>query len=305
MESMKKQVSDRFPVDYGDFVLKSSDDLLFYFSRAILAYVSDFFRCMFELPSSDETQGTAQKPLIVTETADVLKGFLEQIDAKTLPPGFGHDSVVDILEAARKYQVPVIITRFEAEIHREHQLRNVASRSSDLLLLSHPLVVLYIALHHDIESVGKWAIQELARCSSRFIEEENVEIPAKASQYIQKLRRGRIQHFQKYIDILAKTRPPRQAGSSQGPFMRFPEDTCIDCATYRSEWLLQLDRSLEREPNWKTFARVYSAENPAPCVTCKGDKSRLRFGSGSVSRFSEWAIEVRRLEDSGPAWPIM
>ncbi|KAG8753112.1 hypothetical protein FRC14_006421 [Serendipita sp. 396] len=295
MADMKKKISDRFPVDYGDFVLKSSDGMLFHFSRAILAYMSDFFRGMFELPSSDKTQGTAQEPLLVTETAVVLEGLLEQIDPKTLKPVFDNDTIIDILEAARKYQVSIVFDRFRQKISSERDLRNSSRQSG--LLYSRPLVVLYIALQHEMPEVGRWALRELMRCSAKLIEEEDVEIAVKSFKYIQRVRRERIQYFQRYIDILAKVSIPHQAtNTSRSPV------PCTECATARAEFLIQLDRALEREPSLKTFFRLCDAKNATPCTMCGG--KRPHFKSEFPTMFSTWFIEIEYLEHSKPAWPI-
>ncbi|KAG8753991.1 hypothetical protein FRC14_005490 [Serendipita sp. 396] len=292
---MKKKISDRFPVNYGDFVLKSSDGVLFHFSRAILAYMSDFFRGMFELPTPDRTQGTARKPLVVTETAVVLEGLLEQIDPKTLKPAFDNDTIIDVLEAARKYQVSIVLDRFQQKMNSERDLRNSSRQSG--LLYSRPLVVLHIALQHEMPEVGRWALRELMRCSAKLIEEDDVEIAVKSFKYIQRLRRERIQYFQRYIDALSKVSPSRQATKTYRP-----PAPCTKCVTARSGFLIQLDRALEREPSLNTFSRLCDAKDTTPCTMCGGKIPH--FKSEFPKIFSMWSIEIKSLEDSKPAWPI-
>ncbi|KAG8833240.1 hypothetical protein FRC17_011071 [Serendipita sp. 399] len=271
---------------YGDFVLKSSDGVVFHFSRSILAYMSDFFRGMFELPATEKNQGTARNPLVLTEAAAVIEVFLQQIDPKNPTPTIDHDTVIGLLEMARKYQVQTIFDRFQIMMRRERDQYTG-------LLFSRPLAVLYIALQHDLEMVGKWALQELMQCSSRYIENDEVEIPAKTFQYIHRLRRERLRKLQAYIDVITKS------NTSADP----PSVTkCARCSTLRSELLLHLERSIEKKPNWSTFNGICILAPDKKCPQCRKVKPGLI--DVPKSQYAQWAKEMRDLEKSLPSWPI-
>ncbi|KAG8753110.1 hypothetical protein FRC14_006419 [Serendipita sp. 396] len=300
MEHMENKISERFPSGYGDFALQSSDGVIFYFPRHILVSTSDFFRGMFELPTSDQAQGTMHEPLVVTETADALEDLLEQIDPKMLTPALDNDKIIDILEVARKYQIQIIFDRFEEEIQVQYQLRNAPGRSTQLLLFSRPLLVLYIALQHDIESVGKRAIQELARCSSDLIGNDEIEIPTKVFKHIQRLREERIQKYRTYIDILAKARNRSPSKRS----VHIHTTPCVTCAKFCSEFLFQLEKGVEEQPAWKTFNRICRAEILAKCETCRERRPRLL--DSFVSQYIQWAMEALKMENSEVvAWPVV
>ncbi|KAG8812595.1 hypothetical protein FRC17_001949 [Serendipita sp. 399] len=284
--SSKKKTSERFPAGYGDFVLKSSDGVVFHFSRSILAYMSDFFRGMFELPATEKNQGTARKPLVLTETAAAIEVFLQQIDPKNPTPTIDHDTVIELLEMARKYQVQTIFDRFQIMMRREHDQYTG-------LLFSRPLAVLYIAMQHDLEMVGKWALQELMQCSSRRIENDEVEIPAKTFQYIHRLRRERLRKLQAYIDVITKSNTTVDPPSVT---------TCARCSTLRSELLLHLERSIEKNPNWSTFNGICILAPDKKCPQCRKVKPGLI--DVPKSQYAQWAKEMRDLEESLPPWPI-
>ncbi|KAG8848317.1 hypothetical protein FRB91_010936 [Serendipita sp. 411] len=253
---------------------------------------------MFELPTLDKAQGTMH-PLIVTETADALEDLLEQIDPKTLTPALDNNKIIDILEVARKYQVQIIFDRFEEEMQVQYQLHNVPGRSTQLLLFSRPLLVLYTALQHDIESVGKRAIQELARCSSDLIGNDEIETPTKVFKHIQRLREERIQKYRTYIDILAKARNRSPSKLS----VHIHTTPCVTCAKYRSKFLFQLEKGVEEQPAWKTFNRICRAEISAKCETCRERRPRLL--DSVVSQYIQWAMEASRMENSEVAWPVV
>ncbi|KAG8831969.1 hypothetical protein FRC17_002255 [Serendipita sp. 399] len=211
--SSKKKTSERFPAGYGDFVLKSSDGVVFHFSRSILAYMSEFFCGMFELPETEKIQGTARNPLVLTETAAVPEVFLEHIDPKSLTSTIDPNTAIDFFEMARKYQVRTIFDRFQLTLRRERDQRTG-------LLFSRPLAVLYIALQHDMEMAGKWALQQLVQCSAALIENDEVEISAKTLQCIHRLRRRRVQKLQAYIDVIVETNTKNNIPFK--PFARAP-----------------------------------------------------------------------------------
>lgn len=107
----KKIISEDFPLGYGDFIMQSSDGVIFHFPKAILSYMSPVFEDMFKLATSE--QGTS---LIISENSQAWGLFLNHIDPKRQIPAFNFETISSISECAEKYRVSTIMKWFDNEV---------------------------------------------------------------------------------------------------------------------------------------------------------------------------------------------
>src|ERR1700761_8440010 len=117
------RISKIFCEGYGDFALESSDKVVFYTSRFLLAYTPPVFCHMFNLapPSkpSDPSEGVESEtpysiqPIQVTEDALTLDLLLRHVDPKQVPAPISERDIAKLLEGARKYQLGNIMLWFE------------------------------------------------------------------------------------------------------------------------------------------------------------------------------------------------
>lgn len=146
MEQATPKDSTNFPPGYGDFALQSSDGVICHFPRYLLAYISGFFKDLFDLPNSD----SGPTPLLLTEPSQMVELLLSHMDTKIRVQSINPNTIVDLLEAARKYQVPTIGEWFEAEIkHKRVPLAGDVSVTN--LLLDNPLLTLHCAWRFNLQ----------------------------------------------------------------------------------------------------------------------------------------------------------
>ncbi|EIW75070.1 hypothetical protein CONPUDRAFT_26165, partial [Coniophora puteana RWD-64-598 SS2] len=107
------------PFDHpkADVFLRSADGMYFRVFKLFLSLASPFFEAMFSLPQPDNADGENRDglPVIpVSESSKTLDSFLKFCYPSTLaedPDLIQLDDVVDIIEASRKYEVPIIEKR--------------------------------------------------------------------------------------------------------------------------------------------------------------------------------------------------
>jgi hypothetical protein len=102
------QYSSDFPSGYGDFELKSSDNVIFSFPCGLLAHVSPIFKDMFALGDPNQ-----KEPLPLTENAEAIRQFLLYIDPLKESPKLTTGSMTAFVEVAKKYQVPMMLEAFK------------------------------------------------------------------------------------------------------------------------------------------------------------------------------------------------
>ncbi|KAG8812596.1 hypothetical protein FRC17_001950 [Serendipita sp. 399] len=204
---METKVSERFPEGYGDVSLQSSDGVICYFPKSVLSYASEYLRGIFHPPPSPDEDDLFRKtivnPQVVAERAEILEPLLDYIDPKTVSPPLDPKTISDIMEAARKYDIPVIFHWFQREVNlRYHDFKS--GRTIEPFLLCNPLITLSIAAKHNLETIGKLAIAELLGCRSEHLDSTNVGVPIEILDRIRKSRKARIKGYMVWTETLAK-----------------------------------------------------------------------------------------------------
>jgi hypothetical protein len=296
MEETATRDSTVFPPGYGDFALESSDRLICHFPRHLLAYMSETFRDMFSLPAREGQEGHSnelQTPLKVSEPGQILELFLQNIDPKQPTPSIDQSTIVLLLEAAQKYQASTITKWFEEEATLKQENTNPSQRSTlESFAATHPVLTLYCAVHFNLPTTGRFALQEFARCHiSRTLPTKTCfDIPS----YLEgvKLRENRREHFDKLIRVLAKP-----AAASNGEHRR--AQACVTCAEHLGTWIMEMERAVRDEPNWRAFLDAYE-RCPDQCHYCKSNK----WSNYSRSDLPRWKGQAKAVESMLPAWPF-
>ncbi|CCA77123.1 hypothetical protein PIIN_11106 [Serendipita indica DSM 11827] len=187
--------TQRYGPGYGDFVLQSSDGKDFHFPRAILAFTSGFFKDMFDLPNSSTAEGTPEKPLVLTESSQLVQMLLDVVNPNAPSPPLVLAKPVDLcrflmglidpnespfvylLEAAHKYRIPCIFRWFEKEAIRA-QVNEENREETPAILDKCPVFVLACARQHNLPQIGRLAIRELVKRPSLLLDED-VDLPPK------------------------------------------------------------------------------------------------------------------------------
>ncbi|KIM31522.1 hypothetical protein M408DRAFT_327708 [Serendipita vermifera MAFF 305830] len=176
-----------FPPGYGDFALQCSDGVVCHFPRYLLGYLSGFFKDMFELPNSNESVQSTNS-LVLTEPSKTIELLLQYMDPKIGTAVIEQDTTVDLLEAARKYQVPTVTTRFQEELLLKRAYVLSQNRGSSLPV-ENPLLIFYCALRFDLPDVGRLALKILAHCDMALLESSNPSIELRHYLYVMNLRK--------------------------------------------------------------------------------------------------------------------
>jgi hypothetical protein len=199
MDQPVLQNSTKFPPGYGDFALQSNDNVVCYFPRYLLEYMSPVFKDMFSLPEPNTSHPMGKSPtpppLKLTENSAVIEALLEHIDPKSkrgLP--IKPDVILELLEAAQKYQISTITKWFVGHVG----LPQIDDSSETPVFLesftvTHPQLTLTCALRFDFPSIGKTALRELAGCPASIIQLESEDLPSRVYKYQCQLREVRIE----------------------------------------------------------------------------------------------------------------
>lgn len=143
--------SELFPEGYGDFVLKSSDGVIFHFPRYLLSHVSPVFKDMLEICNHT----TGDEALSLTEDSVMLETLLLFIDPVKEARPLNWVTVEGFISVADKYQVGGIPKWFEREVGME--------RLYDRGMTS-PMLCLGLAIRYRLPEVEKHALQHLVKC---------------------------------------------------------------------------------------------------------------------------------------------
>ncbi|KAG8831968.1 hypothetical protein FRC17_002254 [Serendipita sp. 399] len=301
---MEMTTSTRFPTGYGDFQLQSSDGVICHFPKSVLSYTSGFFRGMLQLPIREDSSSPQMTsyPLIVTERAEILEAFLDLIDPNTVAPQLNAQTVRDILEAARKYDVPVIFLWFQREVKLRYH--DVDSRqTTESFLLSNPLMTFSIAVEYSLEEVGKMAIAELLGCPSEHLDTTIAGVPIEALNRIRRARKERIKTYIGWTQKLAKGDPVHVPIGMRSMVVGFGQaKTCLDCLPLRIDWALWLIMKVQDSPRWSTLQECI--EQPVTCkpATCSVHQSDWSTYVRKIQPKIKGAIESQ--EEREAVWPF-
>jgi hypothetical protein len=303
------QDSTKFPPGYGDFALHCSDDVICHFPRYLLGYMSGFFKGMFELPDisgTNEQSRTTPEPLRLTETSVVIELLLQHIDPRTQHQEINPDNIVDLLEAARKYQVPTITESYENEVQLKRTLVYTASipdqhvsLASQPLLVTNPLLVLYCALRFDLPRSGQLALKEFTQCNAGVLEFTTHPISLQAYLHGMSLRRERIELFRGFIAKLTKLKEVR--GHRYNEIITnidLDTKTCAKCTSARASWIFTLEAAVRQTPTWASFVTAYEASGKT-CTRC----ATSSWADYYRQLLKDWEVKAKEMERELPAWP--
>lgn len=293
--------STKFPPGYGDFALQCSDGVVCHFPRYLLGYLSGFFKGMFELPQSNgNVQST--NPLPLTEPSETIELLLQHMDPKMTALKLEKGTIVDLLEVARKYQVPTVTTWIQEEIQVKKVYVLSQNHGSSLLLKS-PLLILYCALRFDLPNLGRLALKILARCDTAFLKSSNPAIELRHYLYVMSLRKRRIELFTSFVRELTVLKP-REIPQPFHPYVITKLDAsrvvCATCASARASWAFALQCAVNQEPSWDSFLRAYETNvGTSTCLNCK----TTSWADYYREFLNRWKPEANRIEKELPEWP--
>ena len=109
MPKSTPKVSERFPEEYGDFALQSSDEVVCYFPRHFLSHASPVFRDMFNVNNYSDQQKPAPQSVQLTESSITVELFLTHLDPNALTPHIDPETIAGLMVMAHKYQTNIIL----------------------------------------------------------------------------------------------------------------------------------------------------------------------------------------------------
>jgi len=285
--------SKEFPQGYGDFILQSSDHVLFYFSPAILAYVSPFFKDMFAISNHASSPAAInnEQPLVMEEDALTLSLLLRHVDPLKESPPIDATTISRLIRAANKYQIDSVIQWFSKQVFSTPQMilleppsinnkywRDIkwfSARESAFIYIN-PLLVLSISEQWCLDQVSRRALQVLAAAPSTTLQIDGVATSYNMFRHILKLREQRISWYQERVE---------QCRS------KFPVDRrskCPECRVGFIEWILICTRSIQSTPGWDSIRHSKSSLDKE-CEACK--KAGFHASWSWNSRKFDWAID--------------
>ena len=280
--------SKRFGEDYGDFVMQSSDNVLFHFPKGLLQYASPFFKDLLSIGMHAETVSSVEnsQPLVMEEDSVTLDNLLCWIDPSHVGPTIDSAMIVQFLRAGHKYQVDSIVAWFarEAAAREESTCLVNAHRS---FLSTDPLLALSLAEHYDLPGLARLALRRAILEPTDVVLAHDAQISGKMLLHLLHLRRKRTQWFLERIDRIDRSR-------------RGPQGTmCTHCHSCLTTWT----RKVNDAPSWA------SLENEIPSIS-QGCRYHHLVGpypptsSHTLSKDLEsWERDARRLEQELPELP--
>ncbi|PVG00428.1 hypothetical protein CPB86DRAFT_225605 [Serendipita vermifera] len=329
---MSLQESKRFPKSYGDFALQSSDGVICYFPKHVLTYMSPAFHEILNISvdSKDMVQVPPDgSPLEVTETSVVLENLLAHIDPKTLDPCAPMDvaTIAETLAAAHKYQVDIILQRFEKEIlSLRTEVVRKGTQSTPVqkysrLLYSNPLLILYLGDIYGLPKVAQQACKMLAGCPSSLIKLDTVScnLSAHSYHYVNQLREERIRRYRGYIEHLAGHKTETVSEGAIVPVVPSTQaileavDMAIAAAIRTDiavEAVVRRQGPVARPHNAFRTMRPVLGQNRKGCIECPSSRAQwvlaLREAVGDTPRWdSFWGAYMKggRCNKCGMVWP--
>jgi hypothetical protein len=310
MSSNTTDVSSKFPAGYGDFALQSGDGVVCYFPGHVLSHASCIFKDMFNMCNTDEQGKEAAMPLKLAEPMAVIERFLTHLDPSIPTPPIEQDTIESLLIMADKYQANMIMQWFEQEVItlRENKITGMVKEA---LIVTHPTLILSLAIRFRLQDVGKWILRELSGCheSKLSVCPDSVNISVLIT--VLGVRELRIKRYHTWIDTLA-SKLPRTSGvmpSSRDPFNHgssptnglfrpvAPPRRACTCAIDRARWVMGMMKAVQASPKWNTFEINYNIRYE--CQVCN---------ISSCDEFQDylptWKREAMNDEEKFPDWPF-
>jgi hypothetical protein len=261
--SSRAAPSTEFPEGYGDFIFKSSDNIVFHFPHFLLSHASPVFSDMFQLGRDVQNQ----RMLTLPEDHKTLEHLLCHIDSAKTTPKLDWECTPKVLAAAEKYQINNIFSWFEREVSLEALSRSPPS-------LVHPFTCLCLADKYNLQEIGRLALRQLVMYPI-----DKLTFPgyvnAELLRHLYSLREARTLWLTEVIADLEDT-----TGL---------EVSCPDHLAKPRSWARAATREVIREPSWKTLLLAFAMNAPR----CKCNDS---------PRWSYWLKKAPKIEAELPPW---
>lgn len=284
--------STKYPPGYGDFALHCSDNVICYFPRHLLEYMSPVFKDMFSLAAAatdgDSTTKSSQPPLKISERAVTIEALLEYIDPKGKRIlSFHPDTMLELLEAARKYQISTVTDWF-VEQAGIRQIEASSGKYVDPFTTTYPDLALKCALRFDFPRIGQLAIRTLAGGPSSTIVLESTDLPSRVYKHLCQLRDVRVERYRGYISEISRGLKRSFYGS---------KSFCSNCLGNLGTWIINMERTIADSPRWDSFMEAY--ETTDVCKGCGNQTWPDRFRGYLL----QWEDEATEAEAKLPEWP--
>lgn len=248
---------------YGDFTLISSDGIHFHIDRSLLAYLSGFFRDLFALPSpgSSYTGIVGENSVAVQQPSNTLNAFLRHIDPNKVKPEINKSNIASILECARFYRVPTIMTWFTQEV----QVRRTMFRRKEqepCFMEKNPLFVLSLAYQLGLRDLTEIAMSALITCEiAQWDIDAELPMDSRLILYCRKLRDERIYMYSDLVESLTE-----HEISNAKNIKDATRETCMSCTVARAQWTHKMMSTAIRHPEWSAFVEAYEEDiEPHDC----------------------------------------
>ncbi|CAG8628833.1 4508_t:CDS:2 [Acaulospora colombiana] len=287
-EAQDNNYSIDFPLGYGDFELKSSDNVIFSFPRGILAHVSPVFKDMFSIGDTDGQH----EPLNLTEDSKTIRQFLLYIDPLKYSPGFTLDTAESLIEAATKYQVAIMVETFEnwavtgsACISHDAKSDVVSNGSSPIK--KDPMLFLSLAEKFCLPEIGSISMRDAVVANKRatsiskyplnrttiiqFVETRQ-ERTRMLIEKVTKLIRDEIDIIRWKIGTSLSPQSGRKrsqlerADTKSSGTTNIPE--CFECLKNLYDLVVGLSTRLLDHPTWSAFILEGEEKINTPCAKC-------------------------------------
>ncbi|PVF96025.1 hypothetical protein CPB86DRAFT_875258 [Serendipita vermifera] len=251
-----------FPAGYGEFILKSSGNVILHFPLFLLTHTSPVFRDMCKLPNSSDGGSVA-----LTEDGRTLEYLLSLVDPAKYNPDLDWEVIEYVLAAADKYQIETVLPWFEREVTLE------GCRSSPSAI-EEPMLCLALATRYKLPEVVDMALRQLIRSPVEEVRKE-VAIGEYLSKYIMNMRGIRTSQLIDAVLVLGQ---------------RYDEGHCEIHKEFFLWWARALIARLALEPNSSIiFAGL--KENQFDLCTCPASPAS-----------SEWKEDILAKETILPNW---
>jgi hypothetical protein len=301
MATSKLKESETFPQTYGYFAMQSSDDMLFYFPRTILAHVSPFFKDMFNISTHSTTSSAVNndKPLEMEEDSTTLNVLLCHIDPAQPTPDIDEDTISDLLKAADKYQISSIIEWFKREIFKipygymVEPGNYAAPRLSLAFAQEHPLLILYLAEYLGLDDITRRMMRLLISGPVEDLYVEDVSISGSLTRHLFSLRKKRVDwHLQ-------------QLRSNRKKFDADSLSQCSGCRAQFLEWSLHCTNAIIDTPTWANveLSKTHLADSCSVCKSASAFFSRYGSRFNRILEFSTWESRALAMEKELPDLP--
>jgi hypothetical protein len=286
--------SINFPKGYGDFVMQSSNAMLFYFPSAILAHVSPFFKDIININTNSLTGSSHDRPLLMEEDARTIFLLLCHIDPLMKNPAMDTSTVENLVKAAYKYRIASIIQWFQEDIFMVPQLvlkdplyisNGITQEPRKSFAEQHPLLVLSLAEYLGLRDLSRQMLRLLVNGPASALQSKKAAISDSLNSHLLITRQRRVEwHL-------------RQFRACAAQFEGGERFMCPVCSAQFFQWSLSCTSAIHSNPIWESIEHSKRVLEQG-CSVCK-DVPLL----GDTMDFSNWKNRALFYEAKLPGLP--